>query len=117
MTSANLQAQLEAQRVDLAALQAREARLEEDLHAVVARVAELELHRTESTNRMDEFSARIGALQSSVDRCVTAVIRQEQASQEATRSSRETTKALGRVESLLEQLVRQQTPSVEVSHG
>lgn len=84
-------------------------RLEEDLHAVTARVAELELHKAESTNRMDEFSARIGALQSSVDRCVTAVVRQEQ-------SSRETTRALGRVESLLGQLVRQQTPSVQVSH-
>lgn len=86
------------------------ARLAEDQRAIVERISQLELGHAESTNRMDEFSARIGALQSSVDRCVTAVIRQEQ-------SSRETTKALARVESLLEQLVRQQTPSVEVGRG
>lgn len=86
------------------------ARLEEDLHSAVARISELEIHKAEVTTRMDEFSARLGAVQSSVDRCVSAVLQQ-------TAASREATSCMQRVESKLEMLVRQQTPSVEVSHG
>ncbi len=68
-----------------------------------ARVERLEQGHQEHAADLDDVRARLGALQSGVDRLYTASTRQGL--------------TLERVHTLLEQLVRQQTPTVVVAGG
>lgn len=95
MTS-DLQAQIDAQHSDLAALQARVERLE----------AGHQEHATE----LASLGVRLGEVQLSLDRLIS------KATLQGLTLDRQT-KVMERVESLLEQFVRQQTPSIEVRHG
>lgn len=80
------------------------------LESLEARVSRLEAGHQEHAGELDEVRQRLGALQSGVDRLYS------KATQQGLTLDRQTV-MLGRVQSLLEQLVRQQTPSVEVGRG
>ena len=91
---AQLQAQIDAQRTDLAALQAR--------------VESLEAGHQEHATELASLGVRLGEVQLSLDRLVS------KATKQGLTLDRQT-KVMERVESLLETFVRQQTPSVVVA--
>lgn len=82
----------------------------ERLQALESRVSRLEAGQQEHAVELDEVRLRLGALQSSVDRVLST------ATQHSISLDRQAL-VLQRVESLLEQLVRQQAPSVVVAGG
>lgn len=79
------------------------ARLEEDLHAVIERVSNVE-------TAQQETDTHLIAIQSAVNRCLAGVTRQEQA-------SRETTRVLKELHSMMSDMRTRLQPSVEVGRG
>ena len=102
---------------ELAVVREELRRVKEDQRALAARVQQLEVGHQEHTTELDEVRQRLGALQSGVDRLMGKATEQGLTLERQTALTERQTEMTEKVYSLPEQLVRQQTPLVEVRHG